>query len=150
MCMWREKSESGAAGGKQGELPPACISYKHHMWWGMGKGTYRVTKSNLKFFTFLVLWGMISAWTIVLATVFIETLYILWIFAAYLSTFFLKQYLSPFFPRLLNIYKTLNAFFSKQYLCAIGPFSHASSHIKMLALKSATQTKVGDFLHFCI
>ena len=32
-----------------------------HMWGGMGKGTYRVTQSNLRFFIFLVLWGMISA-----------------------------------------------------------------------------------------
>ena len=33
----------------------------NNMWGGMGKGTYRVTQSNLRFFTFLVLWAMISA-----------------------------------------------------------------------------------------
>ena len=72
---------------------------------------------------------MIGAWTTFLATVFIETLCIVWIFVRYLSTYFSKQYLGPFFPRLLSIYETLNAFFSKQYLDAIGPFSYASSQI---------------------
>ena len=48
----------------------------------------------------------------------------------FLSAVFSKQYsiklcYRPIFPCLLNICETLNAFFSKQYLDDIGPFSYA-------------------------
>ena len=58
----------------------------------MGKGTYRVTQSNLRFFTFLVLRAMISA---------------------------LKGDLFIGHKNLANICNFLNAFFSKQYLNTI-------------------------------
>ena len=50
--------------------------------------------------------------------------YRVWIFAKYL-TCFSKQNISSFFPYLLN------AFFSKLYLDAIGPFSYAYSQLCM-------------------
>ena len=49
---------------------------------------------------------------------------------------FLKTILNkchrPIFPCLLNICETLNAFFSKQYLDDIGPFSYAMLCLMML------------------
>ena len=71
----------------------------------MGKGTYRVTQSNLRFFTFLVLQGMISA---------------------------LESGLFIGHKIIINICRTLNTFFSKQYLDTIDPFSHAFSHCHIL------------------
>ena len=100
----------------------------------MGKGTYRVTQSNLRFFTLLVLWGTMDALATFLASFYWNNIYRVWIFAKYLIYFSQNNTLVPFFLHLLNIYETLNAFFSKQYLDAIGPFSYASSHVAKCAI----------------
>ena len=90
---------------------------------GMGKGTYRVTQSNLRFFTFLVHLGMISALE---GGLFIGHKNICGIHFSQINTCMDAR---SIFPCLLKICETSNVFFSKQYLDTRNPFSHASSHM---------------------
>ena len=68
----------------------------------MGKGTYRVTQSNLRFFTFLILGGMISALEGGLFIGHKNIVKFLKVFSLN-NTWMLYR---PIFPCLLNTYKT--------------------------------------------